>query len=150
MKAVPDWLRDSLIAVGAFIGGRAVNGVAEQMKEGRELRRGVDRLTAAVEGVSGDLRDIRSEIHGQVAGLKIEIHDQVAGLRQELHGHKMQQEARFSSIEDRVDATAGRIDALSAGAGFTTGPLISPAARARLRLNQEMGCYHPAGEEAET
>lgn len=144
---MPDWIRDVLIALGAFVGGRAVNGVAEQMKEGRELRRGVDRLTTAVEGVSSDLRDIRAEIHGQVAGLKVEIHDQVNGLRQELQGHKMQQEARFGAIEDRVDTTAGRIDALSAGAGFATGPLISPAARARLRLNQEMGCYQPAGED---
>ena len=139
---MPDWLRDTLLAIGAFIGGRAVNGISEQMKEGRELRRGVDRLTTAVETVSSDLRSIRGEIHGQVSGLKIEIHDAVTGLRSELHNHQAQQEARLGNIEERIDLTGARIDALSTGAGLLTGPVN----RARLRLNQEMGCYHPAGE----
>lgn len=110
---MPDWLRDVLIALGAFVGGRAANYWGEQINEGKELRRGVDKLTTAVEGIGADLRDIRGEIHGQVAGLKMEIHDQVAGLRQELHGHTMQQEARIKGIEDRIDCTNGRIDQLS-------------------------------------
>lgn len=128
---VPDWLRDTLLAIGAFIGGRAVNGISDQMKEGRELRRGVDRLTTAVESVSSDLRNIRSEIHNQITGL-----------RDELHTHQAQQESRLGNIEERIDMTGARIDALSTGAGLLTRPM----SRARLRLSQEMGCYHPAGE----
>jgi hypothetical protein len=103
----------------------------------------VDRLTTAVEGIGADLRDIRSEIHGQVAGLKIEIHDQVAGLRSELHNHVQQQETRFNAVE-------GRIDALSSGVGLLTGPSTEPFRRARMRLDQELGCLHPAmGDETD-
>lgn len=140
---MPDWLRDVLIALGAFVGGRAANAVGEQMKEGRELRRGVDRLTTAVENLGGDLKDIRNEIHGQVAGLKVEIHDQVSGLKAELHGYKLQQEARVANIEERVDAIGGRIDQLSCR-GIPMAPIFQPSGRAR--LNQEMGCYSPLGE----
>jgi len=140
---MPDWLRDVLIALGAFVGGRAANALGSQIQEGRELRRGVDRLTTAVEGIGTDLRDIRSEIHGQVAGLKVEIHDQVAGLRSELHTHVQQQEARFNAVD-------GRIDALSSGMNMLTGPASLPQRRTRMRLDQEMGCYHPPmGQEPE-
>lgn len=141
---MPDWLRDALIALGAFVGGRAVNGISEQMREGRELRRGVDRLTTAVENLGGDLKDIRGEIHHQVAGLKVEIHDQVSGLKTELHGYKLEQEARVSSIEERVDAIGGRIDQLSCR-GMAVQPVFQMPP-GRLRLNQEMGCYQPLGE----
>lgn len=102
-----EWLRDLLLAIAAFFGGRAANVISDQMKAGAELRRGMDRLAVAVESISVDLKDIRGEIHGQVAGLKVEIHDQVAGLRQELHGYKMQQEARVSNIEERIDRLVG-------------------------------------------
>jgi len=143
---VPDWLRDVLIAVGAFVGGKTVNGISEQMREGRELRRGVDRLTLAVEAVSSDLKEIRSDINGQVAGLKTEIHDQVTGLRHEVHSHIRQQEAQLSSVEARVESTSSRIDALSSGVGLLTGPGLSPRMRAKMRLDQEMGCIQPLGE----
>lgn len=145
---MPDWLRDTLLALGAFIGGRAVNGIGEQMREGRELRRGVDRLTSAVEGIGADLREIRGEIHGQVAGLKVEIHEQVTGLRNELHNHVQQQQAKFDAVENRIDATAARIDAISTGAGLLTGP--QPYRQARLGLNEEMGCYEPLGHDGAT
>jgi len=105
---VPDWLLNTLLALGAFIGGRTVNAVGEQMKEGRELRRGLDRLTIAVEGVGTDLREIRGEIHTQVAGLKVELHDQVGGVRHELARHKTETELRASSIDARIDALADR------------------------------------------
>lgn len=140
---MPDWLRDVFLAVAAFIGGRAVNGISEQMREGRELRRGVDRLTTAVENIGSDLRSIRSEIHSQVSGLKVEIHEQVSSLRDELHAHQAQQESRLGNIEERIDLTGARIDALSAGAGFFTGP----PPRGRARLDMERSCYRPAGEE---
>ena len=140
---MPDWLVNTLLALGAFIGGRTANAVGEQMKEGRELRRGLDRLTIAVEGVGTDLREIRGEIHHQVAGLKVELHDQVGGLRSELAAHKAEAEQRVSSIDARIDALADR---------QTMGPLMSARGHAglNLRLAQEMGCYHPAtGEEPE-
>ena len=140
---MPDWLRDVLIAAGAFVGGRTVNGISEQMKEGRELRRGVDRLTIAVEKVSEDLRNIRNEIHGQVAGLKVEIHEQVGGLREELHTHQVQQEVRFGNIEERMDATSSRIDALSARS-----VAMGERRRQASRLNQEIGCYQLAEGDA--
>lgn len=142
---MPDWLRDTLLALGAFIGGRAVNGIGEQMREGRELRRGVDRLTSAVEGIGADLREIRGEIHGQVAGLKAEIHEQVSGLRTELHGYQMQQESRIANIEDRIDATNSRMDTLS-----SKGNPMAWMPPPRTRLNQEMGCYEPLGHDGAT
>lgn len=104
---MPDWLRDALIAVAAFIGGKAVNAAGEQVRAGNELRRGVDRLAVAVEAIGADLREIRSEIHHQVAGLKVEIHDQVSGLRQELHAHQVTQETRLAALNQRIDALAG-------------------------------------------
>lgn len=147
---VPEWLRDVLLAIGAFIGGRAVNSIGEQIKEGRELRRGVDRLTIAVENLGGDLKDIRDEIHGQVAGLKIEIHDQVAGLRSELHGYQIQQDNRISSIEAQAASTAARIDQLSCkGMQIPQVAWIPQVPPSRARLNQEMGCYHPLGEASQ-
>lgn len=147
--AMPEWLRDVLIGLGAFVGGRAVNGISDQMKEGRELRRGVDRLTTAVENIGSDLKDIRHEIHGQVAGLKVEIHDQVGSLRQELHGYKLQQEARLGCIEERIDATSARMNGLSCGGIPLSVPLSAypPIPPGRKRLNQEMGCYEPLNAE---
>jgi hypothetical protein len=140
---MPDWLLNTLLALGAFVGGRTVNAVGEQMKEGRELRRGLDRLTIAVEGVGTDLREIRGEIHHQVAGLKVELHDQVGGLRNELARHKAESEQRVSSIDARIDALAD---------GRTGRPLMSARGHANpnLRLAQEMGCWRPeyGGEEA--
>jgi hypothetical protein len=139
---MPDWLLNTLLAIGAFVGGRTVNAVSEQMKEGRELRRGLDRLTIAVEGVGTDLREIRGEIHHQVAGLKVELHDQVGGLRSELAAHKAESEHRVSSIDARIDRLAERDGAM---------PLMSPRGRANLnlRLAQEMGCWRPAtGDES--
>lgn len=140
---MPDWLRDIGIAIGAFIGGRAVNAVGEQMKEGRELRRGVDRLTQAVETVSSDLRDIRGEIHNQVAGLKVELHDQVSGLRYEIANHKAENDQRVNSIDSRIDA-------LSSGVGLLTGPAVRAVRPPFSRLDQERGCYPLMGEEPET
>jgi hypothetical protein len=111
---MPDWMRDVLIALGSFFGGRAANVLGSQINEGREMRRGLDRLTTAVESIGSDLRDIRGEIHSQVAGLKVDLHEQISGVRQELHSSKVESEARLRTIEDRVDSTNGRIDALAA------------------------------------
>lgn len=129
---MPDWMRDVLIALGAFVGGRAVNAAAAQMQEGRELRRGVDRLTTAVEGLGGDIREVKSEIH-----------EQVSQLRQELHGAVQRQDQQFAMVEDRLASTNERIDVLAASAATFVGPVLSPRARARMRLNQEMGCVEP-------
>jgi hypothetical protein len=147
---MPDWLRDVLIGVGAFVGGRAANVLGNQIQEGREMRRGFDRLTTAVEGIGADLKEIRGEIHNQVAGLKVEIHDQVSGLRLEIRDHKREADARIGEINGRMEGVNGRIDALAAGMGATVGPLISARARAKLRLNQEMGCSEPAFGPEET
>jgi hypothetical protein len=118
---MPDWLRDVVIALGSFFGGRAANVLGAQINEGREMRRGLDRLTTAVESIGSDLRDIRGEIHSQVAGLKVDLHEQIAGVRQELHSTKLESEVRLRTIEDRVDSTNGRIDALSSASGLLTG-----------------------------
>jgi hypothetical protein len=67
-----------------------------------------------VESIGSDLRDIRGEIHSQVAGLKVDLHEQISGVRQELHSSKVESEVRLRTIEDRVDSTNGRIDALAA------------------------------------
>lgn len=144
---MPEWLQTIIVAIGSFLGGRVVNSIGDQMKEGRELRRGVDRLTTAVENIGADLREIRGEIHGQVAGLKVEIHDQVSGLRSELHNHVQRQQGQFEAMESRIDATAARIDALSAGSGVFTGPQSLGRGQGRLRLNQELGCYELLGHE---
>jgi hypothetical protein len=145
---MPDWLRDVLIGVSAFVGGRAVNVLGSQIQEGREMRRGFDRLTTAVENIGSDLKEIRVEIHNQVAGLKLELHDQISGVRMEIREHKREADARIGEINGRMEGVNGRIDALAAGMGATVGPLISARARAKLRLNQEMGCSEPAfGDE---
>ena len=98
----PEWLRDLIIAIGSFLGGRALNVIGAQINESREMRRVMDRLTTAVESIGSDLRDIRGEIKAQVAGL-----------RGEIHGTKIEAESRLRTIEDRVDNTNGRIDALA-------------------------------------
>jgi hypothetical protein len=137
---MPDWLRDVLIGVSAFVGGRAVNVLGSQIQEGREMRRGFDRLTTAVENIGSDLKEIRVEIHNQVAGLKLELHDQINGVRMEIREHKREADARIGEISGRMEGVNGRIDALASGMG----PLISARARAKLRLNQELGCTESA------
>ena len=127
---MPDWILNTALALAAFIGGRTVNAVGEQMREGRELRRGFDRLTIAVEGIAVDLREIRGEIHNEVAGLKSELHDQVGGLRHELASHKSETELRASSIDARIDALADR-------------QAVRPLNGVNMRLDQEMGCWQP-------
>jgi hypothetical protein len=124
---MPDWLRDVLLAVGSFFGGRAANVLGAQINEGREMRRGLDRLTTAVESIGSDLRDIRGEIHSQVAGLKVDLHEQITGVRNELHTTRIEAEVRLRTIEDRVDTTNGRIDAISSARGLLTGPSRSPS-----------------------
>lgn len=127
---MPDWLRDIVIAIGAFIGGRAINAVGESVKRGQDLQRSVDRLTMAVEHIGTDLR-----------GIKAEIHDQVGGVKHELHEHKQEQELRMSGIEDRVDGVSQRVDALSTATGWH---IDSPQERRRLqRLRIERGCFRP-------
>jgi hypothetical protein len=109
---MPEWVREVVIGLAAFVGGKAVNAAGEQIKEGRELRRGVDRLAIAVESISKDLREIRGEIHDQVSGLKTEMHEQVGAMLVELNNYKAENETRMQRIESRIDQTGQRVDRL--------------------------------------
>ena len=133
---VPDWLRDALLALGAFVGGRSVNALTEAHKDRLQLRDSVTRLAIGVESISGDLRDIRGEIHKQVGELKAEIHDQVSGLKAELHQQQENHERRMEGVEVRIDGVNSRIDALAASDGI----LLSRSTRGIDRLAWERGC----------
>jgi hypothetical protein len=100
---MPDWMRDVLIALGSFFGGRAANVLGSQINEGREMRRCLDRLTAAVENIGGDLKDTRNEIH-----------EQGVMFRDELHKQNQIHEKRLENVETRIDSVNQRIDALAA------------------------------------
>jgi len=146
MKSMPEWLREAVIAMASFIGGRAANVLGSQIQQAHEMRRGMDRLAIAVENISTDLRDIRGEINSQVGALKVDLHEQIAGVRQELHSAKLESEVRLRTVEDRVDSTNGRIDALAASENI----LIRKPTGQRERLAWERSCRldpsHPQTE----
>jgi hypothetical protein len=115
---VPDWLRDALLALGAFIGGRSLNALSDAQKDRIHLRDSVTRLAIGVESIGTDLRDIRGEINTQVGALKIEIHDQVSGLKAELHQQQLNHDQRMAGVEVRIDGVNQRIDAIAASDGI--------------------------------
>lgn len=133
---LPDWLRDALLALGAFIGGRSINALAEARKDRIQLRDSVTRLAIGVESISTDLRDIRGEINAQVGALKAEIHDQVSGLKSELHQQQANHDRRMEGVEVRIDGVNARIDALASA----NNTILTRPARMPDRLAWEMGC----------
>ena len=126
---MPEWFREALLALGAFVGGRSVNAWAESRKERLLMRDGMTRLALGVESIGGDLRDIRGEIHKQVGELKDEIHDQVSGLKQELRQQQLNHEMRMESVEGRIDGVNARIDAIAASEGVLITRPRSPGSR---------------------
>jgi hypothetical protein len=133
---MPEWLREAVLAIGAFFGGKAINALGEAHKDRLQMRDSVTRLAIGVESISGDLRDIRGEIHKQVGELKLEIHDQVSGLKAELHQQQQNHERRMEGVEVRIDGVNQRIDALAASDGI----LLNRPLRGADRLAWERGC----------
>jgi TolA-binding protein len=143
---MPPWLQQLLTALGAFVGGRVVATVGERMRESKELRRSVDRLALAVEQVPTQINNLQAEIHR--VGARNEA--QMEGIRAELHHHKLEQEQRFSSLEDRIDATAGRLDGLASAPPPPPSPFL-PRQRMNWPVDQDPGFYKPpTGEDLET
>ena len=137
---MPEWLREVVLAVGAFFGGKAINAISEARKDRLQLRDSVTRLAIGVESISGDLRDIRGEIHKQVGELKMEIHDQVSGLKGELHQQQQNHDQRMLGMEGRIDGVNQRVDALA-----SDNILIRKTAGQSDRLSWERTCRptHP-------
>jgi hypothetical protein len=129
---MPDWLRDVAIALGSFFGGRAANAIGAQVSEGREMRRCLDRLTAAVENIGGDLKDTRGEIHEQGVMFRDELHKQ-----NEIH------EKRLNALETRIDGVNSRIDALAASENI----LIRRSTGQPERRAWEAACRIPNGPD---
>ena len=128
-----------VLAFGAFVGGRAVNGITEAHKDRLQMRDSVTRLAIGVESISGDLRDIRGEITTQVGALKVEIHEQVSALRGEMHTQQQNHDRRMEGIEVRVDGVNQRIDALAASSDV----FLSRPPQPTNRLEWERGCPPP-------
>jgi hypothetical protein len=141
-----EWLRDVLLALGAFVGGRSLNALTEAHKDRLQLRDSVTRLAIGVESISGDLRDIRGEINKQVGELKVEIHEQVSGLKAELHQQQANHDQRMAGVEMRIDGVNTRIDAIAASEGV----LISRPRPPGSRLEWERRCPPMAPEEEGT
>lgn len=135
-RILPDWLRDVLLALGAFVGGRSINALTEAHKDRIQLRDSVTRLAIGVESISGDLQNIRGEISKQVGDLKTEIHDQVSGLKSELHTQQANHDRRMEGVEIRIDGVNARIDALAASGDV----FLSRPSRLSDRLAWERGC----------
>ena len=136
---MPEWLREVVLALGAFVGGRSINALGEAHKDRLQMRDSVTRLAIGVESISGDLQNIRGEIREQVSELKNEVHEQVSGLKAELHQQQLNHDQRMSGIEYRVDGVNQRIDALAASDGILT----NRVARSTNRLAWERGCPPP-------
>jgi hypothetical protein len=136
MKSMPEWFREVLLGLAAFVGGRSINALSEARKERLVMRDSMTRLAIGVESISGDLRDIRGEIHKQVSELKVEIHDQVSGLKQELHQQQLNHDHRMSGVEGRIDGVNARIDAIAASEGL----LITRPRAPGSRLEWERRC----------
>lgn len=135
---MPTWVSQILVALGAFIGGRAVTSVGERMQESRDLRRTVERLAIGVEAVPTQLAGLQGEIHR--VGARAEA--QMDRLTADVHEHLEQVDRRFSGMELRLDETARRIDGLAVPPPPPPPSFVEP--RVRLRLDQERRCWHPA------
>jgi Sec-independent protein translocase protein TatA len=135
---MPEWLRDVVLALGAFLGGRVTNGVGGMVRRGAELRTSVDKLTYAVENVGGDLKEIRSEMRRQGEDIKQEFHQQLQGLRQEMHANRTYTEQRLENIEIRVDGVGQQVVAMAAAS-----EVLINRPRTKHRLDYEMGCAPP-------
>lgn len=146
---VPDWLRDALLALGAFVGGRSINALGEMHKERVMMRDTMSRLALGVETISGDLKEIRGEIHAQVGNLKVEIHDQVSALKQELHAQQLSHERRVETIESRVDFVNSRVDSLTAAEGILINRGEGWKQRSRLQWEQACRPGQPSTEGAD-
>jgi hypothetical protein len=143
--SLPEWFREALLGIAAFIGGRSLNAMGEARKERMQMRDSMTRLAIGVESIGGDLRDIRGEIHKQVGELKVEIHDQVSGLKQELHQQQINHERRMEGVEGRIDGVNSRIDALAASEGL----LITKARTPGSRIEWERRCRDAGPPEDE-
>jgi hypothetical protein len=127
--SLPEWFREVLLGLAAFVGGRSINAWSESRKERLLMRDSMTRLAIGVESIGGDLRDIRGEIHKQVGELKVEIHDQVSGLKQELHQQQLNHDQRMAGVEMRIDGVNSRIDAIAASEGVLINRPRSPGSR---------------------
>jgi len=128
-ESLPEWLREVVLGLAAFVGGRSVNAWAESRKERLVRRDSMTRLALGVDSISGDLREIQGEIHKQVGELKAEIHDQVSGLKQELHAQQLRHEQRMEGVEGRIDGINARIDAITASEGILISRARVPGGR---------------------
>ena len=143
--SLPEWFREALLGIAAFVGGRSLNALGEARKGRVAMRDSMTRLAIGVESIGGDLRDIRGEINKQVSELKIEIHDQVSGLKQELHQQQINHELRMEGLEGRVDGVNARIDAIAASEGL----LITKPTMPRSRREWERNCRDTGTPEGE-
>lgn len=137
---MPPWLQQIVIAISAFAGGRIITSVGERMRESKELRRSVDKLTLAVEQVPQQLGQLQGEIHRGNARQEAQLN----ALRTELHDHKVEQLARFNNIEERIEATTLRVDGLARSAPPPPPPWSpEPRVHSNLRVDREGRCLRP-------
>jgi carbon monoxide dehydrogenase subunit G len=105
---LPEWVREIVVGLAAFVGGRSLNALGEAHKERLMMRDTMTRLTIGVESISADMHEIKTEFRLQVSALKADFHE-----NQKLH------ERRMNAMEWRLDGISSRVDGIA--------PYIGPA-----------------------
>jgi hypothetical protein len=110
---LPEWGREIVVGLAAFIGGRSLNALGEAHKERLLMRDTMTRLTIGIESISVDLHEIKGEVRTQVSALREEITKQVAEVKADLYEHQVLHERRIHAMEWRIDGVHKRIDAIA-------------------------------------
>jgi hypothetical protein len=108
---LPEWLREVVLALGAFVGGRSINALTDAHRERMMMRDTMTRLTIGIESISSDLHEIKGEVRTQASAL-----------REEMAARDVVHERRMHAMEWRIDGISARIDFIAPN----TGPIMPP------------------------
>ena len=99
---MPEWVREIIVGLAAFVGGRSLNALGEAHRERVMMRDTMTRLTLSMESVAGDLSEIKGEVRTQASAL-----------REEMAARDIVHERRMHAMEWRIDGLNSRVDAFA-------------------------------------
>ena len=111
---MPEWLREVVLGLAAFVGGRSINALSEARKERLAMRDAMTRLALAVESISTDLHEIKADVREQVGLLREDLNKQIAEVKASEYEYQMKNDRWMHAVEWRIDGINSRVDSIAA------------------------------------
>ena len=109
-----EWLREVVLGLAAFVGGRSINALSEARKERLAMRDAMTRLALAVESISTDLHEIKADVREQVGLLREDLNRQIAEVKASDYEYQIKNDRRMHAMEWRIDGINSRVDSIAA------------------------------------